>query len=154
MLRFRGKAPTVVLALRGHLGQVRQTKVSELSIYTKNKMFLQNRSSMHLGKKCCETYANSVFCCFEVWELSSQIIRLVQTKRRAPQKVVEKLSENPSQLNETHQNGGSPYTGTQGEMFSIVYPSSPSPLNDNFAKPGFFFRFLFPSLISLLIVIV
>ena len=92
---LEAKLPRGLLALKGHMGQVRQTKVSELSIYTKNKMFLQNRSSMHLGKKCCETYANSVFCCFEVWELSSQIIRLVQTKRRAPPK---KLSKNPSKL--------------------------------------------------------
>ena len=119
-LRFRGNAPTVLLALKGHMGQARKTKVSELSTYTKNEMFLQNRSSMHSGKKYCETQANSVFCCFKIWELSSRIIRLVQIKRRPPPKSFSKTHRNPSGLNETRQNGGSPYTGTQGEMFSIV----------------------------------
>ena len=42
MLRVEGKAPTVLLVPKGHMGRARRRKVSELSTYTKTEMLLQN----------------------------------------------------------------------------------------------------------------
>ena len=97
-------------------------KLRELSTYMKNKKMTQVRSSRTFAQKRRSNAWNSVFCCFETWELSTRT------------RFLDKGSMKNGPSNTTHRNEGHVLGSLQrlwppGEMFSRVNSSRPSPLN-------------------------